>query len=245
MSAAAEAVIWHDLECGRYTVDLPFWSAVADEAGGPILDVGAGTGRVALHLAATGHSVTALDCDEDLLAELRRRAGPAARRLDTVEADARNFSLRRDFALVIVPMQTVQLLGGPRNRGRFLTCARDHLQPGGLLAATVVEALDGFEAGLGDDLPLPDVIEHDGWLYASQPVGVRVEASSTVIERRRQTVSPAGERTERHDEVRLDRLDAAQLAAEAAALGFTARQPLEIPATDDHVGSALVVLRAD
>jgi SAM-dependent methyltransferase len=239
-----EAVIWHDLECGRYTVDLPYWRSLTDEAGDPVLDVGAGTGRVALDLAAAGRAVTALDSEAELLAELDRRAAAEGLGVETVAADARGFSLGRTFAIVAVPMQTVQLLGGPRSRARFLECARGHLDPGGLLAMTVVEALDGFEAGLGDDLPLPDVAEYDGCLYASQPVGVRVDAASTVVERRRQTVSPEGERSERRDEVRLDRLDAAQLAGEAAALGFTARSPIEIPATDDHVGSTLVVLTA-
>lgn len=238
------AVIWHDLECGRYRVDLAVWRELADEAGGPVLDVGAGTGRVALDLARAGHDVTALDSDGELLAELERRAIDLDLPIDTVVADARRLALDRRFALVVVPMQTIQLLGGVGGRQRFLTGARAHLEPGGLLAVTVIEAMDAFESAGGDDLPLPDVADLDGWLYASQPVGVRLEASATVVERRRQTVSPAGERTEEHDEVRLDRLDAPTLAAEARALRFTPRPPREIPATDDHVGSALVVLEA-
>ena len=51
------SVIWHDLECGGYREDLPLWRALADRAGGPVLDVGAGTGRVALDLARAGHEV--------------------------------------------------------------------------------------------------------------------------------------------------------------------------------------------
>ena len=39
---------------------------------GPVLDVGAGAGRVALDLARAGHDVTALDLDAELLAELAR-----------------------------------------------------------------------------------------------------------------------------------------------------------------------------
>ena len=53
------AVIWHDLECGRYRADL---AAVARAAptrsaaeGEPVLDIGAGTGRVSLDLARDGH----------------------------------------------------------------------------------------------------------------------------------------------------------------------------------------------
>ena len=41
-------VVWHDVECGGYDADLPLWRELAREAGGPVLDVGAGTGRVAL-----------------------------------------------------------------------------------------------------------------------------------------------------------------------------------------------------
>ena len=75
------AVIWHDLECGYYELDLPLWRELADGARGPVLDIGAGTGRVALDLARRGHEVVALDRDAELLAALRRaRERPAASR---------------------------------------------------------------------------------------------------------------------------------------------------------------------
>ena len=50
-------VIWHDLECGGYRADLPLWRELAEHEGSPVLDVGAGTGRVALDLARRGHEV--------------------------------------------------------------------------------------------------------------------------------------------------------------------------------------------
>ena len=97
---AAEHVVWHDLECGGYDEDLPLWRELAAARAAPVLDVGAGTGRVALDLAAPGHEVVG--------ARPRRRAarrrcasarrGPAGRR--TVAADARDFDLGRRFALV-------------------------------------------------------------------------------------------------------------------------------------------------
>ena len=71
---SAVSVIWHDLECGAYAEDLPLWRALAAEHGDPVLDVGAGTGRVALDLARAGHRVTALDRDPELLEALARRA---------------------------------------------------------------------------------------------------------------------------------------------------------------------------
>ena len=73
---AMSAIIWHDVECGAYAADLPLWRELAATEAGPVLDVGAGAGRVALELARAGHDVTALDLDPELLAELRR-ARPA------------------------------------------------------------------------------------------------------------------------------------------------------------------------
>ena len=108
-------VLWHDLECSGYDEDLPLWRALAAEAGGPVLDVGAGTGRVSLDLAAGGVAVVALDADASLLEALERRA--AGLPVETVLADARDFDLGRRFSLVLVPMQTLQLLGGRSGRG--------------------------------------------------------------------------------------------------------------------------------
>ncbi|MGH2988067.1 MAG: class I SAM-dependent methyltransferase, partial [Solirubrobacterales bacterium] len=58
---AAREPIWHEVECGSYTADLAVWSGLASEAAGQLLELGCGTGRVALRLAGDGHAVTALD----------------------------------------------------------------------------------------------------------------------------------------------------------------------------------------
>src|SRR6185312_2049279 len=110
-SPAQRAVVWHDLECGGYRVDLPAWLELAERARGPVLDVGAGTGRVSLALARAGHAVTAVDRDRALLDALDQRA--AGLEIETFCADARTFDLPiREFALCVMPMQTIQLLGG-------------------------------------------------------------------------------------------------------------------------------------
>ena len=79
----AEAVIWHDAEYGGYAADLRLWERLAGEHPAACVDLGAGTGRVALHLAAAGTSVTAVDDDPALLAALGRASGgPRARGRD-------------------------------------------------------------------------------------------------------------------------------------------------------------------
>lgn len=236
------SVVWHDLECGSYQADLPLWRDLADQHGGPILDLGAGTGRVAVDLARRGHEVVALDLDAELLAECARRAQGLA--LSTVVGDARSFALGRRFALVLAPMQTVQLLGGSAGRAGFLRCARAHVSPDGRIAVAIAEAIDAYEVTEDTLGPLPDVLERDGAVYFSQPIAIRADADGFVLERRRELVSADGQRSVAEDRIHLDRLSADALEAEATAAGLRRAGRRVIDATDDHVGSTVVVLSA-
>lgn len=239
--ALADAVAWHDAECWGYRADLPVWRDLAQRAGGPVLDLGCGSGRVALDLAGRGHAVVGVDRDEDLLAELRERA--AGLPVEAVRADVRELRLGRRFPLAVAPMQTVQLLGGATGRGAFLGCLREHLEPGATAALAVAAALEPFDDRTGP-LPLPDVRERDGTVYSSQPVAIREEPEAVALERRRELVRADGHRVETRDVVRLDRLEPDRLVAEARAVGLEPVGVRSIPPTADHVGSEVVVLRA-
>jgi SAM-dependent methyltransferase len=238
---APAVVIWHDVECGGYEADLPLWRALAREAGGPILDVGAGTGRVALHLARAGHAVIALDRDRHLLAALHERAVAAELDIPIAEADAVGFDLGdQRFALIIVPMQTIQLLGAEPRAG-FLAAARRHLAPGGLLAMAIADALEGYEEGA--EMPLPDLGDRDGWRFVSQPVAVRSVEGGVRIERVRQAVSPDLVRSSEPDEIVLEHLTVEMLEAEGRAAGFEPADVREVPGTEEHVGAEEVLQR--
>jgi SAM-dependent methyltransferase len=237
------SVIWHELECGAYGEDLELWRRLARQAGGPVLDIGAGTGRVTLDLARRGHRVTALDLDGELLARLRADADGLD--VATVTADARDFSLHETFALCIVPMQTIQLLGDGTARRAFLDRAARHLRPGGVLAVAIADGLEPFDAE--DELviaPLPDVCERDGTVYCSRPVAISERDGRFVLERRREIVTAAGELTVERDEVALHRVEPETLEREGAETGLTPAGRAIVPATDDYVASVVVMLRA-
>ncbi len=239
-TAPPSAAIWHDVECGSYAADLALWEELASGAGGAVLDLGCGTGRVALHLARRGHEVLGLDVDPELLAQLERRAAGLPLRAHL--ADARDFELGEQVDLALAPMQTLQLLDDAEERIACLRRVSEHLRPGGRFAAAILE-----EMPEADDSPppLPDVREVDGWVYSSLAVEAAVGDGEILIRRLRQTVSPGGDLTEEDNEVRITTFPAAQLEAEAEAARLAPLARHEIPATDIHVGSTVVVLRKE
>ena len=236
------SVIWHDLECGTYTEDVELWRELAREHDEPILDVGAGTGRIALDLARRGHRVTAVDLDLTLLEELSRRASGLA--LRTIRADARELDLDQRFGLCIVPMQTIQLLGGPAGRQVFLAAALRHLVQGGVLAIALSVELETFEVAAGARGPLPDICELDGVVYSSLPTAVRADDQGFVLERRREIVTATGNRSVHSDQIRLDRVSPEALEREGAEAGYTPLPRREVPETRDYAGSTVVMLGA-
>lgn len=228
------SVIWHDAECGSYAADLTLWEELA---GGEVLDLGCGTGRVALHLARRGRRVTGLDAELAFVEALNERTGELP--LVGVHGDARSFELDGAFDLVLAPMQLVQLFADAAERAACLRCVAAHLRPGGVAAFAIVEGVPGpVEA----PPPLPDTREIGGWVFSSLPIEARVDADGLRVRRLRQTVAPDGELSERLDEVLLATLDPSTLEREAREAGLEPAGRRAVPPTTDHVGSTVVLL---
>ncbi len=236
-SSTSEAAIWHDVECGAYAADLGVWADLADRCGDPILELGAGTGRLAIHLARRGHRVIGLDSDEEMIAAQRERA--AGLPVTPLLADARGFELPEPVALALAPMQLLQMLANRAERLSCLDSIAAQLLPGGRVAAAIVEGMPEPEEG---EPLLPDVREVDGWIYSSLPLEAVVGPERIVVHRLRQKVSPTGALTDIPDQVTICTLTADRLEAEAAVVGLVPIERLHIDPTDDHVGSTVVVL---
>jgi SAM-dependent methyltransferase len=243
---APEAVIWQDVECGAFAADLPLWEELARGAD-PILDLGCGSGRVALHLARRGHRVWGLDSDPALVDELRTRAGADDLRLTAIEADAAGFALDRRFGLILAPMQLIQLLPDSGARSRCLEAIATHLAPQGLAALAIVDPetiVEEMASGVPPSALLPDVRERDGWVYSSLPMVAILQDDALLVERLRQTVDPKGHMQQSRGETRLCLLTPEQLEQEARRAGLNAAGRRRIDPTDTHVGSIVVLLEA-
>jgi SAM-dependent methyltransferase len=115
--------------------DVDFYRELARETGGPVLELGCGTGRVLAGLAAEGLACTGLDASPAMLAKARERVGEAVR---LVRGDMRDFDLAGErFALICSAFRAFQHLLSVDEQLRCLARVRAHLRPGGLFAFDV------------------------------------------------------------------------------------------------------------
>jgi hypothetical protein len=236
--------IWQEVEFGSYGADLPLWVELAQEADGPVAELGAGAGRVALHLAGHGHEVIAVERDLELLRELEDTAAERNVSVSVIAADLASpeeLRLPASPMLAIGPLHVVQVLDAadrPALLGRF----RELIAPGGILALTLVDESTLLSTGTASTQILPDMREHDGWVYSSEPLWVQVGDRALTVRRLRESVSPEG-RMERdiHDEI-LHRVDAETLEREAADAGFRPADRRQINSGDSEADSTVVLL---
>src|SRR5215472_4082187 len=121
---------------GRWQ-DIAFYRDAANKHGGPVLELGCGTGRIALTIAEAGYNVTGLDISERMLerAEKRRAAMNAdvRERMRFVQGDMTRFNLNAKFQLIIIPFRPFQHLLETQQQIDCLECVGRHLAEGGHL----------------------------------------------------------------------------------------------------------------
>jgi SAM-dependent methyltransferase len=233
-------LIWHEVECGDYTADLALWEELADQTDKPIMELGCGAGRVTLHLARREATlVIGVDRDADLVAAVWERSGRLAG--DAEIGDVRDFDFATKFSLVIAPMQLIQLLGDSQERIACLSSAVGNMLPGGRAAFAIVEQMPDLPPPGTGAPPLPDVRQIEGWIYSSLPLEPVALEDAILLRRLRQTVDPDGNMSEELNEIELAMLSAETLEAEGRAVGLRPTGRREIPSTEAHVGSTVVL----
>jgi len=239
--AADSASIWQLVESCAYGADLPVWLEIT-EGSDSVLDLGCGIGRVARHLAAEGRTVVGVDRDPAMVADFNRLATePGVRAVTGDVTELGPVDLGRDrFDTVIAPQQLLHIVGGQDARRRLLAGVKDRLEPDGAAAFAISEL--GPQESQDVDI-LPDLRELGESVYASRPVAVETDETSLTVVRLRQVVDAHGSLEETHDRITLDLMDRESLAAELAAAGLAVERAIEVPETDRHIASVILVAR--
>jgi len=148
--------------------DIAFYVEEARRSGGPVLEVGCGSGRVLIPTARAGIEITGLDASAAMLAQCRehleQEAADVRSRVTLVEGDMRDFDLDRRFALTTIPFRPFQHLLTVEDQLACLRCIHGHLVDGGRLVLDLFNpSLDmlvnrpiGEEIAEGDPFTMPD-----------------------------------------------------------------------------------------
>lgn len=138
-----EDPVYYDHAYRRRRSDVRFYADLAEDLGGPVLELGVGTGRVAFELARRGIDVVGVDRMPAMLDRARERLDTlrpkAARdRVALVRGDLRAVRLDRRFPLVLSPFNVFQHLYDRGDLERALATVRRHLRPRGRFAFDVL-----------------------------------------------------------------------------------------------------------
>jgi SAM-dependent methyltransferase len=127
----------YDTHHRLHNEDLPFWSELAQQYPGPILEEGCGTGRILFELAKSGKDVVGIDLDHEMLAFLyKKSAASIPSNIFVLQANFTAFHLAARFGLIILACNTYSTQTASQ-RKKLLECARWHMQPGGAFAISI------------------------------------------------------------------------------------------------------------
>jgi SAM-dependent methyltransferase len=168
---------WYDLAFTSDQPDVAFYEELARASGGPVLEIGIGSGRIALPIARSGVQVVGIDRSDEMLAALRaklRREKKLEKRVRFERMDMRDFDLGRKFPLVIIPFRAFLHNLTTADQIACLASCRRHIARGGELVLNVFHPSLAYMAantGANDavwrwvrDAPQPD----GGWVSLSQ-----------------------------------------------------------------------------
>ena len=214
----------YDAWCRSVTEDIPFYVDLALASGGPVLEVGVGSGRVAVPTALAGVRVVGVDSSPVMLELARERAGPHAPALELVQADMRDLPDLGTFALVTVPFRALLHLRDDGERLAVLRALHERVRPGGTLAFDVFHP-DRIDIDETQDRWMerePGIDERAHWDEADRRLLLSVRARGVLAEMELWWAQPGDWRA---------LLEAAEF-DRIAVYGWFDRRPLEPGGTD-------------
>ncbi len=141
--------------------DRAFYRQLAQDAGGPVLELGCGTGRILLDIAASGIECVGLDPSPAMLQVLRSKSPPP--NLSLVQGQMQSFELGAGrFRLITAPFRAFSHLLTVEEQLAALTCIRRHLAPGGQLVFDLFDPKLERIAALSEPERLAATFEHRG-----------------------------------------------------------------------------------
>lgn len=181
---AAALARYYDLDLADERADVDMYLALARSTDGPILELAAGSGRIAVPLAAAGHQVTGVDIDPQMLERARTAwaaAQPAAGggSLDLIEGDITGLDLGRRFGLVILALNSLLLLPDRPAQLAALRTMAAHLDKGGR-AVVDVWLPEPEDLVLYDGRLVLDWLRHEGATgeWVSKATSARYESAT-------------------------------------------------------------------
>ncbi len=153
--------------------DIPFWLSLAERAGGSVLELACGAGRVLLPFARAGHECVGLDLSSHMLSVFRRKLEAESEevqsRVELVESNMSDFHFDREFSVIFIANRSFQALPTRADQRSCLEACQRHLKPGGLLS------IDVFRVRL-DYLLMPGGVDHEP-IDVTGPDGTKIRVT--------------------------------------------------------------------
>lgn len=160
--------------------DVGFYVGMAKELGGPVLELGCGSGRVLIPTARAGIEICGLDSSAAMLARCREKLAaeppPVREKVELLQSDMRGFALGRSFGLVTIPFRGFQHLLEPADQSACLSAIHRSLAAGGRL---LFDVFNPNLAMLVGETPTPETAEPE----FTMPDGRRVVRSYRTLAR--------------------------------------------------------------
>ena len=137
-------------------LDVDFFLAEAKKAGGAVLELMAGTGRVSIPLIEANIDLTCVDSSTAMLGVLRRKLVDKGLSAELVQQDVCALSLERQFDLIVIPFHSFAEISERAHQQQALRCIRDHLSEDGRFICTLhnpairLKVVDGQRRPLGE-----------------------------------------------------------------------------------------------